>query len=611
MDIIVHIYKNYACNKWINNEHNKNKNNIQIGNEIKLLTGHIGKIVCIQETNSKECIYDHVNECDLHTLCIDRSDGNSHRTTTFIGIILNEIDNYYGHNGSIGCSKYFESLENKKGLLVPIAFIESNWSDNKNFIRIGDRVETKNGKFGYVKYIGRIANGADITQHGLELDIDTMIYPGNDGSFNGVKYFDTTLGRGYFTTADDLIKIINDLQQYYDIIVTNLTAYTAYNDLMEWLKENDKLKYVKSINVYKHNGLIEGIIQVKDINEQIYILNHLNNSKIGNKYVGVFTREQYKNTVLCLNCNKNGHFIKDCPNTIALSDTIDNMTIDDETYSNFVRRMTHEALQTQTDLSTVNSIVSIHPPPASVFNEINNSERYLYSIEIEKLYLWSDNEWGLRTSKSKIEFFQSKKTGKIRLVVRDPITFKLKLNHFIPSSALCTLQRKANTFKCWQWKAFDNNNNENGSIFCAKFNNENDGNKFYEFFINIQKNNKLTKRVNSCKMFVDISFENSYIISINCHLCKQYFDTFDEYKCHLQKHYENDNNKQWLKCDLGCVNKIFKNAIDFIQHIASHSKQYRPFKCNISQNGRTQLESQIGICLSLHLSNYLMICMYI
>ncbi len=129
---------------------------------------------------------------------------------------------------------------------------------------------------------------------------------------------DTTWGGGYFTT-----------------------------NLMEWLhgmvKKNNKWKYIK------HNGLIQGIMQANDMNEHIYWLTHLSNSKIGNKYVGVFTWEQLQNTALCLNCNKKGHFITD-----------DNITIDDETY-------TTEALKgCQTDLSTANATSSMDP-----FTQIN------------------------------------------------------------------------------------------------------------------------------------------------------------------------------------------------------------------------------------------------
>ncbi len=91
-------------------------------------------------------------------------------------------------------------------------------------------------------------------------------------------------------------------------------------------------------------------------------------------------------------------------------------------------------------------------------------------------------------------------------------------------------------------------------------------------------------------MVTDINFENSYIISINCHICKQYFDVLDEYKYHLKKHYENDENKQWLKCDLGCKDNLFRNFPDFVCHIAFHTKN-RPFKCDISDNGNKCLYS--------------------
>eukprot|EP00483_Globobulimina_turgida_P003069 UN03074 len=76
---------------------------------------------------------------------------------------------------------------------------------------------------------------------------------------------------------------------------------------------------------------------------------------------------------------------------------------------------------------------------------------------------------------------------------------------------------------------------------------------------------------------------------MNCHICKKYFEEFDEYRAHLQRHYDNDSNKKWMECDFGCKDDTGKpvlslNVGNFIAHIASHTKQ-KPFKCNVTVNG--------------------------
>eukprot|EP01084_Bolivina_argentea_P054475 99900_1 len=74
-------------------------------------------------------------------------------------------------------------------------------------------------------------------------------------------------------------------------------------------------------------------------------------------------------------------------------------------------------------------------------------------------------------------------------------------------------------------------------------------------------------------------FDNNYCISIKCHICPKQFDTLDIYKCHLKQHYDNDHLRTWLKCDLGCKDKLFSCFAHFMPHIASHTRKY-PFKCN-------------------------------
>merc|ERR1712228_528325 len=49
---------------------------------------------------------------------------------------------------------------------------------------------------------------------------------------------------------------------------------------------------------------------------------------------------------------------------------------------------------------------------------------------------------------------------------------------------------------------------------------------------------------------ISVDFEeNKYSVSVHCHFCKKYFDDIYKYREHIQDHYENDVNKEWLICD--------------------------------------------------------------
>ena len=97
------MYQTYPHLKWQNND---NQIELKHGEIVKLITGHIGKIIMIFHVNNindeqDECLLNCVSDCDLHKLCKDRN-------TKFVGLILNKWD-YHGHNGHFGCRKWFDA----------------------------------------------------------------------------------------------------------------------------------------------------------------------------------------------------------------------------------------------------------------------------------------------------------------------------------------------------------------------------------------------------------------------------------------------------------------------------------------------------------------------
>jgi len=80
-------------------------------------------------------------------------------------------------------------------------------SDIKDLnVKLGDRVRLKRGKIGTVRYVG-VVKGTDLRVVGLELE--QWHERGNDGTFKGVRYFETRGdGWGYFTKPSSIDEIL-------------------------------------------------------------------------------------------------------------------------------------------------------------------------------------------------------------------------------------------------------------------------------------------------------------------------------------------------------------------------------------------------------------------
>eukprot|EP01084_Bolivina_argentea_P228661 386156_1 len=118
-----------------------------------------------------------------------------------------------------------------------------------------------------------------------------------------------------------------------------------------------------------------------------------------------------------------------------------------------------------------------------------------------------------------------------------------------------------------------NNTNTNSKYLSDKQDNLSDG-YVYEETDSVNTNNEQY-----------VEFENSYYISINCHICDAHFQCMFTYKTHLKQHYDNDNDKTWMICNFDeCNKKRLRDSVKFIGHLATHF-DCRPYKCNVKNNG--------------------------
>eukprot|EP01084_Bolivina_argentea_P251541 421904_1 len=124
----------------------------------------------------------------------------------------------------------------------------------------------------------------------------------------------------------------------------------------------------------------------------------------------------------------------------------------------------------------------------------------------------------------------------------------------------------------------ENNNKDN--------NNRNQG-KMNIDCIQPQSQNKQNQRVPKQMNKMGHMVECRYHTSVKCHVCHQHFIQYDGYEKHLQKHYIDNSNKTWMKCDF-CKNdkKSFKNSKAFIGHISTHTND-KPFKCDFLHCGKS------------------------
>ena len=71
--------------------------------------------------------------------------------------------------------------------------------------KVGDRVKTRKGRIGTVKYVGPVefTNGSEVQ---IGLSLDQWDPNGHNGTVKDKKYFEANEGRGYFVKLDNLIE---------------------------------------------------------------------------------------------------------------------------------------------------------------------------------------------------------------------------------------------------------------------------------------------------------------------------------------------------------------------------------------------------------------------
>lgn len=108
-----------------------------------------------------------------------------------------------------------------------------------------------------------------------------------------------------------------------------------------------------------------------------------------------------------------------------------------------------------------------------VIDDGHKNEQLLKSFNIKSLYYWGKNAinqstWKLRASTTIISFY--KDDNRTRLICRETLTNKLRMNHYVPSKQNANLNCKSD--KLIIWTAIDTTLDGNvPSTFCAKFSN--------------------------------------------------------------------------------------------------------------------------------------------
>ncbi len=129
----------------------------------------------------------------------------------------------------------------------------------------------------------------------------------------------------------------------------------------------------------------------------------------------------------------------------------------------------------------------------------HEDESEVGSFPFKTVYRWGEDVggeqgWKSRATKSSINFYQNKTTGKTRMVCREQVTNKLRMNQVVQSSV--TLKTRGD--KGWSWISVDScvaseDNSKGMSKWAVKFEEVERAQAFKETFEKAQRNNEATK----------------------------------------------------------------------------------------------------------------------
>jgi len=130
----------------------------------------------------------------------------------------------------------------------------------------------------------------------------------------------------------------------------------------------------------------------------------------------------------------------------------------------------------------------------------HEEDKELKSFDISKLYRWGKDvsgepTWKNRATKTALEFYQNQSSGKIRIVARENVTNKLRLNQLVAPKGVLNMDRKSD--KQITWSGFDmtieeEDGDEKGGfcMFAAKFAEKEIADAFTAFIITCSENNE-------------------------------------------------------------------------------------------------------------------------
>jgi len=129
-------------------------------------------------------------------------------------------------------------------------------------------------------------------------------------------------------------------------------------------------------------------------------------------------------------------------------------------------------------------------------------DKKLDTFEVAKLYRWGkdvtgDANWKNRATNTSIDFWQQPNKGKVRVICRENVTQKLRLNHFLPASKLANVKLRGDKFV--QWSGFDTtihaedeDDNNGFCMFNCKFRDAETAKAFHDLMVeSIENNEKL------------------------------------------------------------------------------------------------------------------------